>query len=75
MTLLTATQREEVARLQDVQRDLCAVLTQILELTDELARGTIERQLAKSDLEQGDLNAYAQLVDSWVAQPLMASCV
>jgi hypothetical protein len=29
------------------------VLTQILELADELGRGTIERQLAKSDLELG----------------------
>jgi hypothetical protein len=29
------------------------VLTQILELADELGRGTIERQLAKSDLEIG----------------------
>lgn len=50
---LTGAQREEVARLQDVQRDLRAVLTQILELADELASGTIERQLAKSDLELG----------------------
>jgi hypothetical protein len=29
------------------------MLTQILELADELGRGTIERQLAKSDLEIG----------------------
>jgi hypothetical protein len=29
------------------------VLTQILELAEELGRGTIERQLAKSDLELG----------------------
>ncbi|HEX8157243.1 MAG TPA: hypothetical protein VF526_07635 [Solirubrobacteraceae bacterium] len=36
-----------------MQCDLRAVLTQILELADELARGTIERQLAKSDLELG----------------------
>ncbi|MCA1678976.1 MAG: hypothetical protein LC777_08555 [Actinobacteria bacterium] len=50
---LTGAQREEVTRLLDVQRDLRKVLTQILELADELGRGTIERQLAKSDLELG----------------------
>ena len=50
---LTGEQREEVTRLQGVVRDLRAVLTQILELADELAQGTIERQLAKSDLELG----------------------
>ena len=50
---LTVAQREEVARLQGVQRDLRLVLTQILALADELGRGTIERQLAKSDLELG----------------------
>ena len=50
---LTGAQREEVARLQDVQRELRAVLTQIVELADELGRGTIERQLAKSDVELG----------------------
>lgn len=50
---LTRAQREEVTRLQGVQRELHAVLTQILELADELGRGTIERQLAKSDLQLG----------------------
>ncbi len=50
---LTGAQREEVARLQDVQRELRAVLTQILELADELGRGTIDRQLANGDLELG----------------------
>ena len=50
---LTGTQRREVARLQGVQRELRAVLTQILELADELGRGTIERKLAKSDVELG----------------------
>lgn len=39
--------------MQDVQRELRVVLTQVLELADELGRGTIERQLAKSDLELG----------------------
>jgi hypothetical protein len=46
-------QRREIARLEDVQLDLRSVLTQILELADELGRGTIERQLAKSNLELG----------------------
>ena len=50
---LTGAQREEVTRLQGVQRELRAVLTQILELAEELGRGTIECQLAKSDLELG----------------------
>ena len=34
-------------------RELRLVLAQILALADELGRGTIERQLAKSDLEVG----------------------
>jgi hypothetical protein len=42
-----------VTRLQGVQHDLREVLTQILELADEARPGTIERQLAKSDLELG----------------------
>jgi hypothetical protein len=50
---LTDAQRREVARLEGVQRDLRLVLTRILELVDELGRGTIERQLANSDLEIG----------------------
>ena len=36
---LTRAQREEVTRLQGMQRDLRKVLTQILELADELGRG------------------------------------
>ncbi|MCA1697479.1 MAG: hypothetical protein LC790_00655, partial [Actinobacteria bacterium] len=50
---LTGAQRTEVERLQGVQQELRLVLTQILELADELGKGTIERQLAKSDLELG----------------------
>jgi len=46
-------QRHEVIRLEGVQRELRTVLTEILDLADELAHGTIERQLAKSDLEVG----------------------
>ena len=50
---LTRAQRAEVTRLEGVQRELRVVVTQILELADELAHGTIEQQLAKSDLELG----------------------
>jgi hypothetical protein len=50
---LTGAQQREVARLQAVSGDLRVELTRILELADELGQGTIERQLAKSDLELG----------------------
>ena len=50
---VTDAQRREVARLQGVAVQLRLVLTRILELADELGEGTIERQLAKSDLELG----------------------
>src|SRR5450755_2616357 len=48
---LTGAQQREVARAQGVSGELRVELTRILELADELAQGTIERQLAKSDLE------------------------
>jgi hypothetical protein len=50
---LTGAQQHEVARLQGVSGELRVELTRILELADELGQGTIERQLAKSDLELG----------------------
>jgi hypothetical protein len=50
---LTDAQRREVARLRGVAGELRLELTRILELADELGEGTIERQLAKSDLELG----------------------
>jgi hypothetical protein len=50
---LTVAQRREVARVLDATRKLRQVHTQIVELADELGRGTIERQLAKSDIELG----------------------
>ena len=50
---LTGVQQREIDRLEGVQRELRLVLTQILELADELGEGTIERQLGKSDLELG----------------------
>ena len=42
---LTDAQRREVACLQSATRELRVVLTQFLSLTDEIASGTIERQL------------------------------
>jgi hypothetical protein len=48
---LTGAQQREVARLGGVMGGLRVELTRILELADELGEGTIERQLAKSDLE------------------------
>ena len=50
---LTVVQRREVTRVLDATRALRQVHTEILELADELGRGTIERQLAKSDIELG----------------------
>jgi hypothetical protein len=50
---LTGAQQREVARLQGVSGNLRVELTRIRELADELGQGTIERQLAKTDLELG----------------------
>jgi hypothetical protein len=53
MERLSDAQRREVARLVGVSGELRVELTRILALAEELGRGTIERQLAKSDLELG----------------------
>jgi hypothetical protein len=50
---LTATQQQEVARLTEQVARLREVIAAILMLAAELARGTIERVLAKSDLQVG----------------------
>ena len=50
---ITLAQRREVIRLQGVQRDQRRVLNEILALLDELAANTIDRQLAKSDIQLG----------------------
>jgi hypothetical protein len=50
---LTPSQRREVIRLQGVQRDQRRVLNEILALLQELAANTIDRQLAKSDVQLG----------------------
>ena len=49
----TDTQRRELDRLEGQLDRLRAVLSDILELAEELQQGTIERVLAKSDLELG----------------------
>jgi hypothetical protein len=50
---LTVAQRREVIRLQGVQRDQRRVLNELLALLEELAANTIDRQLAKSDVQLG----------------------
>jgi hypothetical protein len=50
---LTPSQRREVIRLQGVQRDQRRVLDEILALLQELAANTIDRQVAKSDVQLG----------------------
>ncbi len=49
----TDAQRRELDRLEEQLERLRAVLNNILELAEELQQGTIERVLAKSDLELG----------------------
>ena len=49
----TDAQCRELDRLEGQLERLRAVLTDILELAEELKQGTIERVLAKSDLELG----------------------
>jgi signal transduction histidine kinase len=49
----TDAQRRELDRLEGQIERLRAVLSAILELAEELQQGTIERVLAKSDLELG----------------------
>ncbi len=50
---LTAAQRHEVERLTGQLRRLRAVIDTILALMDELKGGTIEKMMAKSDVEVG----------------------
>ncbi|MCK7580084.1 MAG: hypothetical protein MZV65_33375 [Chromatiales bacterium] len=49
----TVAQRRELDRLEGQLERLRAVLGDILALAEELQQGTIERVLAKSDLELG----------------------
>lgn len=50
---LTSAQRSEIERLEGRMVRLREITESILKLADELKQGTIEKQLAKSDLELG----------------------
>jgi hypothetical protein len=50
---LSAQQRTEVERLAGQMKKLREQITVILALADELAKGTIEKVMAKSDVELG----------------------
>lgn len=50
---LSGEQRKEVERLAGQMLKLKEQIAVILELADELAKGTIEKVMAKSDLELG----------------------
>jgi len=52
-TGLTTYEREEIDRLSAQLERLRMALTNILALADELKEGTIDKVLAKSDLELG----------------------
>lgn len=52
-TVLTTHEREEICRLFVQLERLRMVLTNILALANELKEGTIDKILAKSDLELG----------------------
>jgi hypothetical protein len=50
---LTTQQRTEITRLQDQMARLHQINNDVLALAEELSKGTIEKQLAKSDFELG----------------------
>lgn len=50
---LTTHQRTEFTRLQDQMARLRQINSDVLALAEELSKGTIEKQLAKSDFELG----------------------
>src|SRR5947209_3305130 len=50
---LTSQQRTEITRLQDQMAHLRQINSDVLALAEELSKGTIEKQLAKSDFELG----------------------
>src|SRR5438309_1605609 len=52
-TTLSMQQRKEVERLKGQIKQLREQITAILALADELAKGTIEKVMAKSDAELG----------------------
>ncbi len=50
---LKASQRAEVTRLQSQMAHLRQINSDVLALAEELSKGTIEKQLGKSDIELG----------------------
>jgi hypothetical protein len=62
---LTAAQHQEVERLSSQMLQLHEVMSAILRLADELKEGTIEKQLAKSDVELGT----EALLSGWPSEP------
>ncbi len=50
---LTPIQQSELDRLQEQLQQLHHMLTDILTLAEELKKGTLEKVMAKSDLEMG----------------------
>ncbi len=50
---LTEAQGEEVARLVEQMKKMRENNTKVLELAEELSKGTIEKQMAKSDEQLG----------------------
>lgn len=62
LPLLTDSQRAEVTRLQEQMKLLRENNTNVLKLAEELSKGTIEKQLAKSDAELG-LELLARLLN------------
>lgn len=50
---LTSEQRTEIARLHGQMAQLRQINSEVLALTEELSKGTIEKQLKKSDFELG----------------------
>jgi len=61
---LTAQQRTEVERLQGQMKKLREQVTTILELADDLSKGTIEKVMGKSDAELGFEFLLGQLKDN-----------
>jgi hypothetical protein len=50
---VTTAQRQEIIRLKGQMAKLHEVIDDVLKLANQLAKGTIEQQLAKSDEEIG----------------------
>jgi hypothetical protein len=53
LTTLSTVQQQEIARLKSQMAKLHEVVDNVLSLADELEKGTIEKQMAKSDAQLG----------------------